>query len=183
MKKVTANPVSTGEARAADAQSGRLLVDWRAVWIAWLLAGTVYLILDLFVVPAVMGGSFWISVRLVASILLGPDVLAPPDTFHGLALFAAIITIYGISLLATVLIALIVHRGGLILGIVGGAVVGLSVHAINYYSLTAFFPQFFALNAPAVALAHTVFGAVAGGLYEWLEDDELEVAQGEHGSV
>jgi len=183
MTRVTRGTTDAVEGRVADVEGGVLLVDWRAVWRAWLIAGTVYLVLDLWVVPAFVGGSFWISVRLVASILLGPEVLAPPVTFHGPALFAAIITIYGISLLATILIALIVHRGGLILGIVGGAIVGLSVHAINYYSLTAFFPQFFALNAPAVAVAHTVFGALAGGLYEWLEADELEVAQGEHGSV
>ena len=167
---------------AALRERGGLLVDWRAVWMAWLIAGTVYLVLDLVVVPAVVGGSFWISVRLVASLLLGDDVLAPPASFHGLALLAAIVTIYGISLLATVVFALVIHRGGLILGIVGGALLGLSFHAINYYSLTSFFPQFFALNAPVVAVAHTVFGALAGGLYEWLEDDELEVAQGEHGS-
>jgi hypothetical protein len=181
----------TASHRAADTDrqgvaavdSGSLLVDWRAVLIAWLIAGTVYLILDLLVVPAFMGGSFWISVRLVASLLLGPDVLAPPASFHGLALVAAIVTIYGISLLGTVVIALVVHRGGLILGIIGGALLGLSIHAINYYSLTSFFPQFFALNAPSVAVAHAIFGALAGGLYEWLEADELEIAQGEHGST
>jgi hypothetical protein len=159
-----------------------LLVDWRAVFRAWLIAGTVYFILDLLVVPAILGGTFWISARLVASILLGSEVLAPPATFHGPALVAAVLTVYGLALLATVVIALVIHRGGLILGIFGGALLGLSFYAINYYSLTYFFPQFFALNAPAVLISHVIFGALAGGLYEWLEDDELERAQGEHGS-
>jgi hypothetical protein len=164
-------------------ERGRLLVDWRAVWLAWLVAGAACVILDLLIVPAFMGGSFWISVRLVASLILGPEILAPPATFDGVALLAAIVTLYGISLLATVVIALVVHRGGLILGIVGGALLGLAFHAISYYSLTAFFPQFFAMNGPAVAAAHATFGALAGGLYEWFEDDEFEVAQGEHGSA
>ncbi len=159
-----------------------LLVDWRAVLLAWLIAGTAYLILDLLVVPAVLGGNFWISARLVASILLGPDVLAPPATFDGGVLVAAIVTLYTIALVATVVIALVIHRGGLILGILGGALLGLSFYAINYYSLTYFFPQFFALNTPVVVISHVVFGALAGGLYEVLESDEIELAQGERGS-
>jgi hypothetical protein len=183
MENNTQGNAGASDAKSKDLERGLLLVDWGAVWMAWLIAGTVYLVLELWIVPEVMGGNFWISVRLVASILLGSEVLAPPDTFNGPALFAAIVTIYGVSLLATVVIALIIHRGGLILGIVGGAILGLSFHAINYYSLTAFFPQFFALNAPAVAVAHAIFGALAGGLYEWLEADELEVAQGELGSL
>ena len=60
------------------------------------------MILDLLIVPAFVGGSFWISVRLVASLILGPEILAPPATFDGVALLAAIVTLYGISLLATV---------------------------------------------------------------------------------
>mgnify|MGYP002063997249 CR=1 FL=1 len=43
-----------------------------------------------------------------------------------LALLAALVTIYGISLLATIVIALVIHRGGLILGVVGGALLGLA---------------------------------------------------------
>ena len=160
-----------------------LLVDWRAVFLAWLIAGTVYLVLDLMIVPAVTGGSFWISARLVASILLGPEVLAPPATADASVLVSALFALYGIALFITIIIALVVHRGGLWLGIFGGALLGVAFHAINYYSLSYFFPQFFALNTPAVVVSHALFGAVAGGLYELLESDEIELAQGEHGSA
>ena len=89
---MTASSDTDGEG-AALRERGGLLVDWRAVWMAWLIAGTVYLVLDLVVVPAVVGGSFWISVRLVASLLLGNEVLAPPASFHGPALLAAIVAL------------------------------------------------------------------------------------------
>ncbi len=49
----------------AAAPPMRKLVDWSAAVRAALVAGTVFLLVDLFVVPALMGGSFWISVRLV----------------------------------------------------------------------------------------------------------------------
>jgi hypothetical protein len=69
-------------------------VDWRAVFWAGLVAGTLFLLVNLFVVPRLMEGSFWISVRLVASILLGSDILAPPATAHTGALVAAIAEVY-----------------------------------------------------------------------------------------
>jgi len=162
----------------APSRSG-LLVDWRAVGLAALFSGTIYLVLNLWVVPAVMGGSFWMSTRLVASIVLGREVLAPPATFDGPALVAALAIQYLLAFVFTAVIAIVIHRGGLILGIVGGAVLGMAFYFINYYSLTYFFPQFFAINDASVLAAHVVFGAVAGGLYEWLEDDVYERAQGE----
>ena len=164
---------------AASPDKG-LLVDWQAAFRASGIAGTVFLLLDLFVVPALMGSNFWISVRLTASIALGQQVLAPPATFNGAALFAAVLVHYFLALLMTGIIALVVHRGGLMNGIIGGAILGLAFYFINYYTLTFFWPQFFAMKHGSVIAAHVIFGALAGGLYEWLESDWYEVAQGEH---
>jgi len=143
----------------------------------------VFLLLDLFVVPALMGSSFWISARLTASIVLGQQILAPPATFDGMALLAAILVHYFLALLMTGLIALVVHRGGLTTGIIGGAVLGLAFYYINYYTLSYFWPQFFAMKHGSVIASHVIFGALAGGLYELLEGDWYEVAQGEHGGA
>jgi ABC-type cobalamin transport system permease subunit len=157
----------------------RSTVDWRAVSWAALVAGTVFLILNLFVVPALMGGSFWISVRLVASIVLGREVLAPPATAHAGALVAAVGVHYVISYVLTAFIAFVIHRGGLIGGIVGGALLGLAFYFIDYYALTYFFPQFFAMKHASVIASHVLFGAVAGGVYELLDEDfdETDLAE------
>jgi hypothetical protein len=158
-----------------------MLVDWQAVFRAAMIAGTVYLLLNLFVAPAIMGGSFWISVRLVASMVLGQQILAPPATFDALALVTGIVVHYALALLMTGLIAIVVHRGGLATGVLGGAALGLAFYYIAYYSLTYFFPQFFAMKDSSVIVSHVIFGALAGGLYEWLESDWYEIAQGENG--
>lgn len=152
----------------------RQVVDWHAAFWAGLIAGTVFLLVNLFVVPALMGGSFWISVRLVASILLGRDVLAPPATASAGALVAAIAVHYVLALAMTALIAYVVHRGGLIGGILVGAILGLAFYYIDYYTLTYFYPQFFAMKHWSVLASHLVFGALAGGLYELLEDQIFE---------
>ena len=71
-------------------------------------------------------------------------------------------------------IAFVVHRGGLIGGVLGGAVLGGAFYFINYYTLTYFFPQFFAMKHWSVLASHVVFGALAGGTYELLEDQIFE---------
>jgi MFS family permease len=160
----------------------RKVVDWRAAFIAGLVAGTVFLLANLFVVPALMEGHFWISVRLVASILMGRDILAPPATADVGALVAAIAIHYVLALAMAAVIAYVVHRGGLVGGILVGAVLGLAFYLIDYYTLTYFFPQFFAMKHWSVAASHVLFGALAGGVYELLEDQifEADLSAGGH---
>jgi ABC-type cobalamin transport system permease subunit len=163
------------ETGTVDGVMRRKVIDWKAVLWAGLVAGTVFLLANLFAVPRIMGGSFWISVRLVGSMLLGEGVLAPPATFHAGALVAAIAVHYTLALVLAAVIAFVVHRGGLIGGVLGGAVLGAAFYFINYYTLSYFFPQFFALRHGSVLASHILFGALAGGIYELLEDQIYEV--------
>jgi hypothetical protein len=158
-----------------DGVMRRKVIDWKAVLWAGVVAGTVFLLVNLFVVPRIMGGSFWVSARLVASMLLGEGVLAPPATFHAGALAAAIAVHYTLALALAAIIAFVVHRGGLIGGVLGGAVLGGAFYFINYYTLSFFFPQFFALRHGSVLASHVLFGALAGGVYELLEDQIYEM--------
>lgn len=147
----------------------RQLVDWRAAIWAGLVAGSVFLLLTLLVWPFFMGGNAWIMARLLASVLLGEPILAPPPTFHPGALAAAVLANGLIGMLYALLIAYIVHRGGLITGIFGGAALGLAIYAINFYTFTLFCPWFFPMRGLIMAIHHMIFGAFAGGIYEWLE--------------
>lgn len=116
----------------------------------------------------------WIIVRLFASIFLGESILAPPATFDLTALTVSIITNLILSELFTLLIAFVFHKYGLATGIIGGAVFGLAIYLINFYSLSYFFPWFFVLGSWPFVLTHILFGAVAGGVYELLEVEEFE---------
>lgn len=147
----------------------RQLVDWRAAIWAGLMAGAIFLLVNLFVTPLVIGGNGWVMVRLFASILLGEGILAPPATFDALALVVALITHFALATAYSMLIAYIIHRGGLIAGVVGGALLGLALYSINFYTLTFFFPWFFAMRSGVFVAAHLIFGALAGGIYEALE--------------
>jgi len=147
----------------------RQLVDWRAAFVAGLVAGTVFLLINLFVVSGGGHGGPWVMIRLWASVLMGNTIVAPPATFHAGALVAALVTHFALSIGAAALLAVIIHRYGLWVGIIGGAAYGLALFSINMYTLAYFFPQFLLLNGLPFMGAHVVFGALAGGVYEALE--------------
>jgi len=146
----------------------RQLVDWRAAVIAGLAAGCVFLALEM-ILTARAVGSPWVFVRLVAAIALGRGVLPPPATFDGGVLAAALAIHLPLSIAFGCLIAFVIHRGGLAAGIVGGAALGLALYAINFWSLSYFFPWFATMKSGISLISHIAFGAVAGGVYELLE--------------
>jgi hypothetical protein len=147
----------------------RQVVDWRAAFRASIIAGIFFLLLNLILTNLTFGTNGWVFIRLLASLILNKEILAPPATFDGVALVVALGTHFALSIGFGLLIAYIIHRGGLITGIVGGAILGLALYAINFYSLTLFFPWFFAMRSWVMVLTHMIFGALAGGIYEALE--------------
>ena len=151
----------------------RQVVDWSAAIWAGLLAGSVFLLLNVFLTPLVLGGNGWVIIRLFASIPLGDAILAPPATYDLKALMAALVTHYVLSVGFGMLLAYIIHRGGLIAGILIGALFGLALYAINFYTLTLAFPWFFALRSWVFIATHVLFGALAGAIYEGLEVEEF----------
>lgn len=48
-----------------------------------------------------------------------------------------------LSLVYALLLAFIIHRWGLVVGIVGGALFGVAIYIINYYTFTALFSLVF----------------------------------------
>jgi hypothetical protein len=147
----------------------RQLVDWTAAVRAGFIAGIFFLLLNLILTGLVFGVNGWVIIRLFASLVLGPGVLAPPATFNALALIVALITHFALAIGFGLLIAYVVHRGGLITGIIGGALLGLALYSIDFFTLTFFVPWFFAMHSWVLALSHMIYGALAGGIYEALE--------------
>jgi hypothetical protein len=145
---------------------------WRAVLIAGLVAGTAFLLTNVFLMPIVVQVDPLLSLRYFASLPLGRGVLTQTDNTTLIAVVGAIVH-YLFSLLFALVIAIVVHRWGLIVGIAGGAILGLAIYGINLYTMTVFFTWFFALNNKVLLLSHVLFGAVAGGVYELFDRYDL----------
>jgi len=114
-------------------------------------------------------GSPWVVTRLLASLILGSGVLPPPATFTPGTVLVALIVHFALSIGYAMLIAFVLHRWGILVGIVGGALLGLAFYAINFYAISYLFPWFYPMRSWMFAASHALFGAVVGGLYETME--------------
>ena len=159
----------------------RQLVDWRAAVIAGVVSGFVLLALEMLLTWRAVG-SPWVFPRLAAAIVLGRGVLPPPATFAPGVLLVALLIHLPLSIAYACLIAFVLHRWGLVVGIVGGAAFGLALYAIDFGTVFSIYPWFAPMKGWIALWAHVAFGAVAGGTYELLEVEryapEIEQDQG-----
>jgi hypothetical protein len=145
-------------------------MDWRAAVIAGLTAGLVFLVASILVAMLVFGTTPWAVFRYLASLVMGQGVLTPAGFDAGIVITGLIVN-FVLSIIYAVILAFIIHRWGLIVGIVGGALFGAALYLINMYALSMFFPWIFAIASTAVLVLNILWGAVAGGVYELLDED------------
>lgn len=138
-------------------------VTWRAVFIATIVAGTVFLLVNLLLTNMLYQINPALSLRYIASLVMGESVLMSADAT---SLIVGVLVHYGLSLVFTLVITIVVHRWGLLVGIIGGGALGIAIYAINLYTFTLAFPWFFAMTGTVWLLSHLFFGMVAGGVYE-----------------
>lgn len=150
----------------------RQVVDWSAALWAGVISGILFLASNL-ILTAIAVGSPWIVTRILASVVLGSDVLPPPATFDPLTFGVAFVVNLVLSVIFAAILAIIIHRWGLIVGLVGGAVFGLALYFINFYTFSYFFPWFFVFKSWMMVVSHVLFGAAAGTIYEALEVEEF----------
>lgn len=145
------------------------VVDWSAAVWAGLIASISFLIINI-LLTALSGGSPWLLTRVLASLVLGnsPSLFATAD-FDLFIFFAALIVHIPLSILFACLIAIVIHRWGLLVGVIGGGFLGLFLYIINYYTFDLIFPAFLMLQNWVMVVSHILFGAMAGGIYEALE--------------
>ena len=156
----------------------RQLVDWSAAFWAGLISGVVTFILCL-LFSGILIKSPWFYIRLVSSLIFGSRVLLAPAAFN-LGYFLTGLALHMIlAVLIAMLIAIIVHKYGILISVVGGAVIGLAVYTIGFYSFSYFFPWLIPFRSWMFMVEFIFYGAFAGGLYELIEV-EVFVPEGSH---
>ena len=155
-------------------------IDGRAAVRAAIAASLLSLVLYLYLVPALIGaGNAATIVRYMASVVLGASVLPPPADFTPSIVATGLAVHLGLSLLMATIIAFVLHRWGMLMGIIGGVVLGVVFFVIIHHTLTLIYPHFYAMNHWSIALVHALFGATAGGVYELYECEPGEQPRGE----
>ncbi len=132
--------------------------------IGGLVAGLVFLIVEMILVPTVGGGSAFGPPRMMAAIVMGEGVLPPPATFDAPIFLVGMLVHFVLSIvLGVVFAALFARRAYSDTTLIGiGAAFGLVVYFIHFFGLTAIFPWFEMARNWITVFAHIVFGAVLG---------------------
>ncbi len=152
----------------ANRQRLRQVVDWRATFWAGLLGGLISLGTNM-ILTQINLGSPWVFVRMVASIITGEGaLLSPTDNEISLLLIGVLLHLILSGVFAAWL-TIMIHRWGLLVGIIGGATFGFALYTINFTLMSYFFPWFYPLQNWMFALSHVLFGALVGGIYELIE--------------
>jgi hypothetical protein len=150
----------------------RQIVDWPAALWAGLISGIAFLLVASLLCFFTLG-SPWPPLRWLASIPMGSGVLPPDSAPTLLVALTGAVTLLVLAVGYACLIAYVLHRWGMIVGVLGGAAFGLAFYVINFYTISYFFPWFFPLRNWMILVSHIVFGAFAGGIYEALEEERF----------
>lgn len=148
--------------------------DWTAAAVAGLAGGAVLMALELLWSAVVPGaGGVWHTSRLVAALLLGPEVLwTSPATFDLGVVGTALVTHYvlgvGFGLLLGFVAAGFHGDDNPVALVAMGAVFGLLLYFIDFHVMLRWFPWFIELQGWATAVAHVVFGVTAAVIYRRL---------------
>jgi uncharacterized membrane protein YagU involved in acid resistance len=145
-------------------------VDWSAAVWSGVIAGAIFVVLEMMMVPIFLGGSAWAPPRMIAAIVMGEGVLPPPATFDLGILMAAMAVHFVLSILFALGLALVIARMSLEVALAVGAAFGLGLYLVNFYGFTALFPWFAMARNWVSIVAHIAFGLIAAWSYRRLAD-------------
>lgn len=158
------------------------VTDWKAGAWAGVIAGLVFLMLEMILVWMALGQSPWGPPHMMAAMVLGKDVLPPMGTWAPMDLkivMIAMVIHFPLSIAYGLIGAWLMHRLDWAGGLMVGAGLGLAIYIVNFYVIAPMaFPWFEMGRNWIGAFSHIMFGAVLGAAYIGLRKPK---ASGEHG--
>ncbi|WP_029044300.1 hypothetical protein [Cupriavidus sp. WS] len=154
----------------------RRLPDWMAAAVSGLAAGALLMVVELFWSTMVAGVNPWGTTRMIAAIVMGPDVLQTSLFSVGTVAVALVIHFVLGAVLGMILAVIIApfhfdSSAGMVL--LTGAVFGLAVYLIDFYGMTRFFSWFADARGWHTLAGHLIFGMTAAIAYWKLESKDV----------
>lgn len=151
-------------------------LDVKAAVVAGLIAGAVFMMLEMALVGTIGGQSPWGPPRMIAAMAMGKGVLPPPGTFDLTIVSVAMAIHFMMSVLLGIVLGWIIShwRLGLVTSIIAGTVFGLVVYFVDFYLMTAVFPWFAMARGAISIFAHAMFGLVLGWAYHAIAKPRAE---------
>lgn len=145
--------------------------DWSAAVWSGIIAGAVFMMMQMLLVMMVQGQSPWAPPRMIAAMVLGQDVLPPPADFELKIMMTAIMIRFPLSIMLGLFTGWVVHRMTTPRAVIAGGAIGLAVYVVNFYLVApAVFPWFAQAQGWVSAMNHIIFGMVLGGTYAALRN-------------
>jgi len=154
----------------------RRLPDWTAAAVSGLAAGALLLVLELFWSSMVSGVNPWVATRMIAAIVMGPEVLQTSLFSVGTVAAALLIHFVLGAVLGMILAAILAPftlDSSLGLAMLAGAVFGVVVYVFNFYVMTRAFPWFVEVRGWHTFVGHLIFGVAAAACYWKLESKDV----------
>jgi ABC-type sulfate transport system permease subunit len=148
--------------------------DWRAAVWAGVIAGIIFMMIEMLMVKFFMGESPWGPPRMMAAMVLGKDVLPPPATFDLRIMMTAMMIHLPLSIVYGLILGWAVHRFSNTVAIVIAVLLGLAIYLINFYLVAPLiFPWFTQAQNWVSLVSHLMFGLILGGAYAGLRRPSL----------
>lgn len=143
---------------------------WKPALWAGLIAGAVFMMMEMLLVGTVGGDSPWAPPRMIAAIALGRDALPPPATFDMGILPTAMVIHFALSVIYAFVLGWAISRWrlGLAAAAVAGLGFGIAIYLVNFYGFTGLFPWFAMARNWISVLSHAAFGLILGSSYHVL---------------
>ena len=128
-----------------------------------LIAGLLFLMLEMIMVPLFLNGSPWGPPRMIAAMVMGQEVLPPPASFAVLPILVAMMVHFALSAVYGIILVFFVRNVTKGTALLIGAAFGLALYFINFYLFTEmFFPWFTEARNWISIVTHIIFGAATG---------------------
>jgi uncharacterized membrane protein YagU involved in acid resistance len=149
-----------------DHRYAHFSLNWEAAVGAAIIAGAVFVVLEMLMAPLFLGMSPWAPVRMIAAMTLGQEVLPASVTFNVGFLAAALIVHFALSIIYSIIFGLLLHRWMIAsaapasapLVALSGLIFALGLYLINFYGFTAVFPWFADARNWVSVVVHLVYG-------------------------
>jgi hypothetical protein len=154
--------------------------DWKAAIWASIIAGAVFMMMEMGLVAITGMGGFWAPPRMIAAIAMGPEVLPPPETFDAGILMTAMVIHMMLAIVYGFVLGWVIARWRMSVGaaILSGGLFGLLIYLVNFYGIApVMFPWFVMAQNWVSLVSHVAFGAVLGWAYR-----QISPASSPHGA-
>jgi len=136
---------------------------FRVVFVSGLVAGAVYLALEMILAAMTSPGDMLAPPRMIAGILVGNDAPRHSESSVAFVLISALFVHFTLSVTYTgILFAFVQRIKSKTLVMLGGIAMGLVLYLINFYAFTEIFFWFESARNWMSLVGHLVFGFVAG---------------------